>query len=160
MLNASERKRMKKTEEPWLRIPIKAIKDPELTFADAIILAVIIDRTDAGECRLSYTAIAEAAGATTRTVQNAVKKLVAKHYVKRVELNGETGYFKQLILAPKKKNRTEQAKKESESLLEEKNQAKTLKEKAEEADFSEAYELMQQGLSFAEAVEKIAEKEN
>ena len=151
---------MKKKEEEWLRLPVKAMKDKELTAADAMVLAVIIDRTDAGERRLAYTDIAESAGVTKRTVASAVPKLEARHYIKRVELNGETGYFKQLILAPKKKNRkTEQEKKET-AVLEEKKQAKTLQEKAEEADFSEAVDLMRQGFSFAEAVEKITEKEN
>jgi len=103
-----------KKEPPWIRLPLLALKDEELTLSDAVVLSVIIDRADATSCKLSYSDIAEVACISERAVQRSVQSLERAGYISRKrESTGSVSVYKQYALFPKKRGNKKATEQES-----------------------------------------------
>lgn len=91
-------------ERVWYRVPVRVLKDRELTACDVGVLALICDRADNSTCKISASKIAEELEISTRTVKRAIAKLEEKKYIEVIRHSGGASEFKQLILESKKRN--------------------------------------------------------
>ena len=85
----------------WIRLPVKAIKDEELSPCALLTLATIID--EAGEeytAELSAAEIAAETGYKERWTKEAVKLLERRHYIAIEHRPGKKSVLRQLIVDP------------------------------------------------------------
>ena len=99
--------------QEWLRLPVRAMQDKDLTFADVCILAYIIDRVDGEKKAVSVKAIMQKTGASERQVQTSLKRLIENKYITAQTRTGAATLYTQCeVLPPKRqpKPKKEQAK--------------------------------------------------
>lgn len=92
-------------ERVWYRVPVRVLKDRELTACDVGVLALICDRADNSTCKISAAKIAEELEISTRTVKRAIAKLEEKKYIEVIRHSGGASEFRQLILESKKRTK-------------------------------------------------------
>ena len=96
--------------QEWLRLPVRAMQDKDLTFADVCILAYIIDRVDGEKKAVSVKAIMQKTGASERQVQTSIKRLVENKYIAAQTRTGAATLYTQCNVLDPKRPKKEQAK--------------------------------------------------
>ena len=106
VFDISERRKEMNNEngsQEWLRLPVRAMQDSDLTFADVCILAYIIDRVDGEKKAVSVKAIMQKTGASERQVQTSVKRLIENKYITAQTRTGAATLYTQCnVLDPKR----------------------------------------------------------
>ena len=105
----------------WVRLPLAALQDEQLTKSDVVVLAVMIDILDnKTSSEISITRLMSCTGYSRRTISYALKRLTECGYIAS-ERTGRASRFaiKADILPPKKRNAQKQKQPESESDLDE-----------------------------------------
>ena len=90
----------------WIRLPIGAVKDDDLTLSDALVLAVILDYIDGESKPMSVDKIMQKTGLTDRAVQKSIKNLVANKYITAESRAGKKTVFTQCDVLPPKRQST------------------------------------------------------
>lgn len=68
--------------QSWVRLPLCLLADERLTRADIIIVAILIDKTDAkGFVKISLEKLAKLSGVSKKTVQRATQRLQDYGYI-------------------------------------------------------------------------------
>ena len=98
----------------WVRLPMKALRDENLTPLMVCVLAVIIDRTDGKAVEISSAAIAEEVCCSIRTVKTAIKKLSEANYIKVQHTQGGASVYSSTILDPKRRKPSKSSKEQAE----------------------------------------------
>ena len=100
----------------WLRLPVAAMQDKDLTQSDLYVLAYLLDRVDGEKKAVSIKSIAEKTELSERQVKRCIKQLIENKYIKAERRTGATTLYYQCdVLDPKRqpKPKKEQAKKSS-----------------------------------------------
>ena len=102
----------------WIRLPIGAVKDDDLTLSDALVLAVILDYIDGESKPMSVDKIMQKTGLKERQVQASTKNLVTAQYITAERRAGKKTIFTQCdVLPPKRQSQKKQPQSQSNSQL-------------------------------------------
>lgn len=101
----------------WIRLPIGAVKDDDLTLSDALVLAVIIDYIDTNSKPMSVDKIMQKTGLTDRAVQKSIKALVKAEYLEAESRPGKKTVYTQCDVLPPKRQSQKQSQKKQEGQL-------------------------------------------
>lgn len=102
----------------WIRLPIGAVKDDDLTLSDALVLAVILDYIDGESKPMSVDKIMQKTGLKERQVQASIKNLVTAQYITAERRAGKKTIFTQCdVLPPKRQSQKKQPQSQSNSQL-------------------------------------------
>lgn len=97
----------------WLRLPVAAMQDKDLTQSDIYVLAYILDRVDGEKKAVSIKSIAEKTELSERQVKRCIKNLIDNKYIKAERRTGATTLYYQCDVLDPKRPKKEQAKKSS-----------------------------------------------
>ena len=97
----------------WIRLPIGAVKDDDLTLSDALVLAVILDYIDGESKPMSVDKIMQKTGLKERQVQASIKALVKAEYLTAERRAGKKTVFTQCDVLPPKRQSQKKAQKKS-----------------------------------------------
>ena len=87
----------------WVRVPTQLLRDDRLTGSDVLVFAVIADHDSGEGCKLSRARIAAESGLSVSTIKRAISKLSAGRYIAAERSCGSETYYKQLVLAAKRR---------------------------------------------------------
>ena len=91
---------------PWVRLPLDLLKREDLSKSAVTVIAILIDR-DRGshQIEISQRELAAEAGATDRTIRNAIKELQAAELLTVKHTGRASVYDIAQILPPKRRNK-------------------------------------------------------
>ena len=92
-----------KESKEWIRLPIGAVKDKDLTLADALVLSVIIDYIDGESKSMSIDKIAQKTGLSNMQISRSIKALVKAEYIIAESRAGKKTIYKQCEVLPPKR---------------------------------------------------------
>ena len=90
------------TTEEWIRLPMSAVQDKDLTLADVLVLAYVIDQTNGTEKPLSEKHIAEKMQIAERQVKASIKRLEETGYITVSRRAGKKSLYKHTNVLPPK----------------------------------------------------------
>lgn len=87
----------------WLRLPVAAIQDKDLSASDVYVLAYVLDRVDGDTKAVSIKSIAAKTMLSERQVKRCLKNLVENKYIKAESRAGKPTLYSQCdVLQPKR----------------------------------------------------------
>ena len=102
----------------WIRLPIGAVKDDDLTLSDALVLAVILDYIDGESKSMSIDKIIQKTGLSNYQVRQSIKALVKAEYLTAESRAGKKTIFTQCdVLPPKRQSQKKQSQSQSSGQL-------------------------------------------
>ena|GEM_PF-2956233 len=102
--------------EEWIRLPVGAMQDKDLTPVDVLILSYIIDQTGTTEKPLSEKRIAEKVGISERHTKRSLKRLEETGYIIVNRRAGQKSLYRHTdVLPPKGQNKQKKKKTNSEN---------------------------------------------
>ena len=93
--------------EEWIRLPIGAAQDKDLTPVDVLVLAYVIDQTGQTEKPLSEKRIAEKLGISERHIARSLKRLEETGYITVNRRAGKKSLYKHTNVLPPKGKKTQ-----------------------------------------------------
>ena len=87
----------------WLRLPVRAMQDSDLTACDVLVLSYILDRVDSEEKAVSITSITEKTGLSERQVRYSIENLIANKYITANKHKGQVTTYSQCDVLPPKR---------------------------------------------------------
>ena len=87
----------------WIRLPMGAVKDDDLTLSDALVLAVILDYIDGDSKPMSVDKIAQKTGLSDMQIHRSIKNLVATKYIATESRAGKKTVYTQCDVLPPKR---------------------------------------------------------
>lgn len=87
----------------WARLPLRCLKDSDLTLSDVIVLAVIIDYIDYESKAMSIEKIMQKSNLSRRQVIDSIKILVKAEYLTAESAAGKKTVFTQRDVLPPKR---------------------------------------------------------
>lgn len=102
----------------WIRLPIGAVQDKDLTLSDALVLAVIIDYIDTNSKPMSVDKIAKKTGLSEMQIHRSIKALIRADYLTAESRAGKkTVYTQRDVLPPKRQSQKQSQKKQEQGQL-------------------------------------------
>ena len=86
----------------WIRLPIGAAQDEDLTPVDVLVLAYIIDQTNTTEKAISEKRISEKIGITDRQARTSIKRLEETGYITVKRRAGQKNLYRHTNVLPPK----------------------------------------------------------
>jgi len=101
----SRRKKMNDINgsKEFLRLPVRALLDKDLTLSDVIVLSAIIDYVDDESKAMSVDRIMQKTGLTDRAVQKSINALIKNNYITAERRAGKKTIYKQCEVLPPKR---------------------------------------------------------
>lgn len=93
----------KEGSREWARLPLRCLKDKDLTLSDVIVLSVIIDYIDGESKAMSREKIMEKTGLSDWQVKQSIKALIKAEYITAERRAGKKTVFTQCEVLPPKR---------------------------------------------------------
>ena len=112
IIDISERSKAMNNKESkeWVRLPLKCLKDSDLTLSDAIVLSIILDYIDVESKPMSIEKIMQKTELSKMQVNRSIKALVKAEYLTVERRAGKKTVFTQCEVLPPKRQKQKKSK--------------------------------------------------